>query len=276
MLDRAQSPVLPVDLPPFPIVVIKALQLVSNDKAPLRELSQLISTDPALSSEILRIANSALYGLRIEVESAFTAMILLGLERIKAVVVTSAVRHYIGKTFEVPWMRICWRHSLACALIAKELAKGSSIGEDVAYTAGILHDVGRLALAVGFPDRYGEFLMSREAASSDILEREREIFGTDHCEAGSALMSRWDIPKSLVVVASHHHDAPEEGDPGVLSIVRHGCRFADVLGFEVIQTARPRTYEELLAELPSPNRLPSDPEEFAFQIAAKINSIETP
>ncbi len=275
MLDRAQSPVLPVDLPPFPIVAIKALQLVSNDKAPLRELSQLISTDPALSSEILRIANSALYGLRIEVESAFTAMILLGLERIKAVVVTSAVRHYIGKTFEAPWMRICWRHSLACALIAKELARGSSIGEDVAYTAGILHDVGRLALAVGFPDRYGPFLMSAEAASSDILEREREIFGTDHCEAGSALMSRWDIPKSLVVVASHHHDVPEEGDLGVLSVVRHGCRFADVLGFEVVQTPRPRTYEELLAELPSPDRLPSDPEEFAFQLATKINSIET-
>jgi putative nucleotidyltransferase with HDIG domain len=275
MPDRAQPPVLPTELPPFPIIAIKALQLVSNEKAPLRELSQLISTDPAMSSDILRIANSALYGLRIEVESAFTAMILLGLDRIKAVVVTSALRHYIGKSFEAPWMRICWRHSLACALIAKELAKGSSIGEDVAYTAGVLHDIGRLALAVAIPERYGPFLMSGEATSSDILDREREIFGTDHCEAGSALMSRWDIPKSLVVVASHHHDPPRDGDPGVLSTVRHACRFADVLGFEVVSALRPKTYEELLAELPSPDRLPPDPEEFAFQLATRINSIET-
>jgi len=88
-------------------------------------------------------------------------------------------------------------------------------------------------------------------------------------------MSRWDIPKSLVVVASHHHDPPRVGDLGVLSTVRHACRFADVLGFEVVPALRPKTYEELLAELPSPDRLPPDPEEFAFQLATRINSIET-
>lgn len=274
MPERAQLPSLLNDLPPFPVVAIKALQLVSNEKAPLRELGELISTDAALSSEILRIANSALYGLRIEVESAFTAMVLLGLDRIKSVVVTSALRHYIGRSLDAPWMRICWRHSLATALLAKELAKGTTTSEDVAYTAGILHDIGRLALAMAFPVRYSEFILSPEPTSLELLEAERELFEIDHCRAGEILMSRWNIPKNLVAVASHHHDLPRSNDPHVLTMVRYGCRLADVLGFEVVRSGQQATYEDLLAELPGPSKLPIDQEELTFRIASKINSIE--
>lgn len=272
--ERAHLPSLLNDLPPFPIVAIKALQLVSNEKAPLRELSELISTDAALSGEILRIANSALYGLRIEVESALTAMVLLGLDRIKSVVVTSALRHYIGRSLDVPWMRMCWRHSLATALLAKELAKGSATSEDVAYTAGILHDVGRLALAMAYPVRYSEFLMNPEPTSLEILDAERELFGIDHCQAGEILMSRWSIPTNLIVVASQHHDLPRGNDPGVLTMVRYGCRLADVLGFEVVRNGKRATYEDILAEFPEPGKLPVDPQDLSFRIASKINSIE--
>lgn len=272
--ERAKLPSVLSDLPPFPIVAIKALQLVSNEKAPMRELSALISTDAALSGEILRIANSALYGLRIEVESALTAMVLLGLDRVRSVVVTSALRHYIGRSLDAPWMRVCWRHSLATGLLAKELAKGSTTSEDVAYTAGILHDVGRLALAMAYPTRYSEFILNPEPTSLEILEAERELFGIDHCEAGEILMSKWNIPKNLVVVASQHHDLPQGNDPGVLTMVRHGCRLADVLGFEVVRGGRRATYEDLLAELPPTSKLPRDQQDLAFLIASKINSIE--
>jgi len=272
--ESAKLPSVLNDLPPFPVVAIKALQLVSNEKAPLRELGELIGTDAALSGEILRIANSALYGLRTEVESALTAMVLLGLDRVKSVVVTSALRHYIGRSLGAPWMRICWRHSLATALLAKELAKASQTSEDIAYTAGILHDVGRLALAMAYPTRYSEFIMNPEPTSLEILEAERELFGIDHCEAGETLMSRWNIPKNLVLVASEHHDLPRGNDPGVLTIVRHGCRLADVLGFEVVRGARRPTYEDVLAEMPATSRLPRDQQDLAFLIASKINSIE--
>ncbi len=272
--ERAQLPSVLNDLPPFPIVAIKALQLVSNEKAPMRELSELVRTDAALSGEILRIANSALYGLRIEVESALTAMVLLGLDRIKSIVVTSALRHYIGRSIEAPWMRICWRHSLATALLAKELAKGTSTSEEVAYTAGILHDIGRLALAMAFPTRYSEFILNPEPTSLELLEAERELFGIDHCEAGEMLMARWNLPESLVIAASQHHDLPRGEDPNVLTLVRYGCRFADVLGFEVARSNRRTTYDDLIAELPSPSKLPIDQQEISFRIASKINSIE--
>jgi len=276
--QTTEHPTLPSvlnELPPFPIVAIKALQLVSNEKAPMRELSELISTDAALSSEILRIANSALYGLRMEVESALTAMVLLGLDRIKSVVVTSALRHYIGRSLDAPWMRTCWRHSLATALLAKDLAKGSTTSEDVAYTAGILHDLGRLALAMAFPTRYSEFVMNPEPTSLATLEAERELFGIDHCQAGEMLMSRWNIPRNLVAVAAQHHDLPRGNDPSVLTLVRYGCRLADALGFEVVRGGRRTSYEDLVAEFPGPAKLPEDPQDLAFRIASKINSIES-
>ena len=272
--ERAHLPSVLNDLPPFPIVAIKALQLVSNEKAPMRELSELIRTDAALSGEILRIANSALYGLRIEVESALTAMVLLGLDRIKSVVVTSALRHYIGKSLDAPWMRICWRHSLATALLAKELAKGTATSEDVAYTAGILHDIGRLALAMAFPTRYSEFILNPEPTSLELLEAERELFGIDHCQTGEILTSKWNLPPNLIIAAAQHHDLPRGSDPGVLTLVRYGCRLADVLGFEVVRANRRATYEDLIAELPPPSKLPADQQDLSFRIASKINSIE--
>jgi len=272
--ERTQLPSVLNDLPPFPVVAIKALQLVSNEKAPMRELSELIRTDAALSGEILRIANSALYGLRIEVESALTAMVLLGLDRIKSVVVTSALRHYIGKSLDSPWMRICWRHSLATALLAKELAKGTATSEDVAYMAGILHDIGRLALAMAFPTRYSEFILNPEPTSLALLEAERELFGIDHCQAGEILMTRWKLPENLIVAAAHHHDFPRGNDPSLLTMVRYGCRLADVLGFEVARGNSRVTYEDLTAEILPPSKLPSDPQDLSFRIATKINSIE--
>jgi len=272
--ERIQLPSVLSDLPPFPIVAIRALQMVSSEKAQMRALSELIRTDAALSGEILRIANSALYGLRIEVESALTAMVLLGLDRIKSVVVTSALRHYIGRSFDAPWMRICWRHSLATALLAKDLAKGTSTSEDVAYTAGILHDIGRLALAMAYPSRYSEFILNPEPTSLELLDAERELFGIDHCQAGEILMSRWNLPPNLIAAAAEHHDLPRGDDPSVLTLIRYGCRFADVLGFEVVKGSRGTTYEDLLAELPPPSRLSADQQDVSFRIASKINSIE--
>jgi HD-like signal output (HDOD) protein len=159
-------------------------------------------------------------------------------------------------------------------LLAKELAKGSATSEDVAYTAGILHDVGRLALAMAYPTRYSQFILNPEPTSLEILEAERELFGIDHCQAGEILMSRWNIPTNLIVVASQHHDLPRGNDPGVLTMVRYGCRLADMLGFEVVRSGRRATYEDLIAELPGPSKLPADPQELSFRIASKINSIE--
>jgi HD-like signal output (HDOD) protein len=263
-------------VPPFPAVAIKALQVISNEHGQLRELSELITADPAFSVQILRMANSALYGGRVEISSILQAILILGLECIKGVVTTIALKTYLGDSIEVPALRACWRHSLASAVLAEELARVSLIEPDVAYTAGLIHDVGRLGMVAAYPKEYTAFLTSIETELGDILQRERELFGIDHCEAGRQLVIRWKLPTMFIAVTSRHHDTKVAGEPAALWTVRYSCMIADALGFDVIHGLPPRSYEEILGTLPERDRsrFPQDPSELTNFIANKINLIE--
>ena len=266
-------------IPPFPAVAIQLLRTAANEYARLRELSDLVRADAAFSSDILRTANSSLYGLRTEIDSILQATLLLGLERVKAIVVTTAMKNYVGGLLNADWMRACWRHNLACAVVAEDLSAGTLVEEDVAYTAGLMHDIGRLALGVGYSDQYGYFLANTaNIANAKLeLECERTLFGMSHCEAGAAIASSWELPATIARVIARHHDpvAPREFD--VLAIIRISCLVADALGFEAFHHHPPRSYAELREQLPEEDRkrLPSEPDGLTFHIASAINSIET-
>ena len=261
----------------FPAVAVKALQAISRERGPLNELSELIATDAAISGGILRMANSALFNIRMEVRSVLQAIHMLGLERVKGVVVTIAMKTYLDGTLEVPALRACWRHSLACAVISEEFAKVGMMEGDVAYTAGLMHDIGRLALIASYPKEYANFLAGAENEPCDTLERECALFGVDHCQAGRLLVSRWSLPKMFLEVTSRHHEAPTAGESSILSTVRCGCRMADTLGFGVVHSSQTRTYEEILQDFPERerSRLPPESSQFIEHIASKINSIES-
>jgi putative nucleotidyltransferase with HDIG domain len=275
-VDRQEIPPALPEVPPFSAVAIKALQFMSGEYGELRELSDLITTDPAISGSLLRMANSAFFGIRVQVSSIFHAIHLLGLERVKSVVATIAMKSYLGASIEIPALRACWRHSLACAILAEKLAHARFMEADIAYTAGLLHDIGRLALVAGYPKTYADFLASTEHDPCDVLEREQELFRIDHCQAGLLLVSRWNLPKIFITITSRHHDAAVEGELPLLSVVRRSCQMADSLGFAVVHCIRSRTYDEIVGELPKRERdlLPPEPSELTESIATKINSIE--
>ena len=115
----------PFELPPFPTVAIKALQIASNGSGRLRELHDTICTDQVFSGELLRLANSPLYGIRTAILSTLQASILLGYERLKALILTIGIRVYFTNVLTIPVLRVCWRHSLACAIVAEDLAVAS-------------------------------------------------------------------------------------------------------------------------------------------------------
>ncbi len=135
-------------IPSFPQIAIRVLQLTSNEDVSMRQLGDLISSDPSFSSEVLTIANSALYAPRAPVTSILQAIVVLGLNSLKGVCLTVGVRTYLGKSLNFLSSRAIWRHSLACALIAERLAQGDSRNTNTAYTGGVLHDIGRLAMVV--------------------------------------------------------------------------------------------------------------------------------
>jgi putative nucleotidyltransferase with HDIG domain len=264
-------------LPPFPPLALQVMRMVSRDNVSMKELSELISADQAFASEILIIANSPLYQSRREIDSILQATTLLGLERMKGLTVTVGVRAYLGEWFNLPSLRACWRHSVACALIAEKLAAAAHMDRDACYTAGLVHDIGRLALAALHPVPYSRFLQDTEKNPCDILQRERELFSCDHCEAGRNLVEAWKLPQSLNEIVSHHHEPRSWREDDVLSIVNLSCRMADSLGFAAAHNLNSPTYPDLLTEIPTEERskFPVKAEEMILVLAAQINAIES-
>ena len=273
---QTQIPLALVEVPPLPAVAIRALQMASSEFGQMRELSDLVSADPGFCAQILRIANSPLWGINYEVKSVLQALLLLGLERTKGVILTIGIRSYLADAIHIPAFLACWRHSIACALVAEELARVSRAQPDIAYTAGLIHDIGRLALAVIHREAYADFLKNPQSQPGEILARESELFAIDHCEAGGTLAERWNLPRSLAEIISKHHHPPQENRLGLLDVIHFACRIADSLGFEAAHTADTPDYVELIAAIPAPMRghLPIDRNDFAFRVAAIINSIE--
>jgi putative nucleotidyltransferase with HDIG domain len=276
--DLGRVPWALVRLPPFPLVATRVLHLVAKSDSSLHQLSALISTDQAFSSEILTIVNSPIFPIHTSVTSILQGIAALGLERVKSLAVTVGVRAYLRGALGCPALQAIWRHCLACAMLAEEYAGLSLIDKGTAYTAGIMHDIGRAGLAVIQPAQYGSFLESVQAEPLEVLTRERELFELDHCEAGRRLAIAWKLPNQFLDIIVRHHAAPEAGGAfDLLAIISSACRMANAIGFAASPSLKCCSYRELKVELPERVRdvLPSEPEELAFRIGAKINSIES-
>jgi HD-like signal output (HDOD) protein len=116
---------------------------------------------------------------------------------------------------------------VAPAILADQIAKACGAFVDVAYTAGIIHDIGRLGLLVAYPREYETIIRDAAERYLDLLDFECEQCGVHHAEAGRILAERWDLPAELRVIAGRHHDPCEGGDLDLLRIVHVACRLAD-------------------------------------------------
>jgi putative nucleotidyltransferase with HDIG domain len=195
----------PDSLPPFPAIALKALNLLSGTDGSLPSLCNLIRSDPAFSAAVLKIANSPLVAFSGNITSVLQASMLLGFKRLRIVVITVGLKAYLKDSF-TPLMRSCWHHSLACAIIAEQGAKWMQLDNDFAYTAGILHDIGRVALATLVPGSYASVVKRGADQPRDILQIERELCGIDHCQAGRSLVTSWNLPEAFLEITGCHHD----------------------------------------------------------------------
>jgi len=242
-------------LPPFPQIAMRVLQLVNKENIQLYQLSEVISADQAFASEVLTVANSLLYSPRYPANNILQAISILGANALQGMCITVGVRAYLGKTMSLPAMKEFWRHNLACAIIAEHLAELSHMDKDNAYTAGILHDIGRSALAVIRPKEYANLLSTHRGTADSILEGERALFGWDHCEVGLRLISGWKLPKDLEVIVAHHHDAAQKDAVwNLCELTRISCRMADATGFLAFAGCEVLPYDDLLAQLPAQTR----------------------
>jgi len=264
-------------MPPFPQVALKVLQLASNENVQLSRLGELISSDPAFASEVLTVVNSLLYAPRYPIRSILQAIEVLGANHLQGLCLTVGVRAYLGKSLGHPTMRTLWRHNMACALIAQQIASAGTTDRDIAYTAGVLHGIGMLALAVIQPREYIDLLGTFIGTSASILDRERLAFGIDHCELGQKLISDWNLPEDFAAVMAAAHLPGIAGQWGVTEIVGLSCRMADTAGFSAFSACHAAPFEELLQELPPRERklFHTDVETLSFEVSKKISALES-
>ena len=276
-VQAAAMPWAHLRLPPFPQVAVKVLQLARDENVQLHQLCDLISSDPAFATEVLSVANSLLYAPRYPSTSILHAVAVLGANTLQGMCVTVGVRAYLGKAMSYPAMRKLWRHNLGCAIVAKRLAASGYIDKDTAFTAGILHDVGRMGLAVIQPAAYAALLEKHQGGSATGLDAERELFGWDHCETGRQMVRDWKLPDELEAVVSQHHEARRtDGAWDVTELVKVSCAMASTIGFASSPGCETTPFSDLLEALPARERrlFLGDAETLTNEVAESIHAIE--
>jgi HD-like signal output (HDOD) protein len=276
-LPRIAQPWALKDLPPFRPVAMKLIRLAGSEIVTIRQVEALLKTDAAFTAEVLRFANSALVGSRAEIFTVGRAVETVGLERIRALAMTIALRDFFPVGSGRGFLQLCWRYNLATAIICEWLAPFLPLAPDACYTAGLVHDIGRLAILRSFPQEYERALADIEDHRFDLLQCEKSVFEMDHCEAGLWLMDRWEFPAQLSEVAALHHREPTADTPALVAAVYIAWQMADMLGLSPMATRSAATIEEITATLPEPARqgIFAGLDDLPGMVAEKLNTAES-
>jgi putative nucleotidyltransferase with HDIG domain len=250
LLARPQAPWALRLVPPFPAIAHRILALVGNEDVNLVEVGDLLKMDPSFSAELLRFANSALFGARGEVTSLDHAIARVGTNRIKTMATLVTMNRMVRSSVRIAALRKVWVHSVVTAIIAEEAARITHFERDNAYTAGLLHNLGTLGMMSAYPDEYSRMLEVSDDFGFDLLRTERDLFEIDHCAAGAYLAQDWDFPDELAAAIATHHDEPVPGEISLDNLVKVSWRLADVLGYAAFSPNKLWTWEELVTFLP--------------------------
>ncbi len=196
------------DLPAMPKIIYKAREVMGNPMSGFKEIAEVIETDQAIAAKVLQVANSAYYGMSGMVSSIHQATVVLGHKVLEQVITMVSATSLLGNHLKGYRMGsgTLWQHSLAVALCSRLIAKDRAPTlENDAFSVGLIHDAGKLAL-----DRY---LLERKAqvdqalaAGVNFLEVEKQVLGFDHTELASELCAKWKLPENHVSAMRFHHD----------------------------------------------------------------------
>lgn len=203
-------------LPASPQIVQEVLSLWKDPETPMAEYEQAIGKDPALVAEVLKVVNSPFYGMKNRVANLKIALSMLGLRETYRIVANRGFYKVFRTVFSGVKLNLglFWQHCQAMANAAHWLAeKHLPDKSSEAYVAGLLLDVGRLAMAQFFPEEWEELVKEYLWQRDEGLEGEEKVFGLTHSEMGATLLVRWNLPREIVLSVRYHHDplaAPAE------------------------------------------------------------------
>ncbi|MHB9094311.1 MAG: HDOD domain-containing protein [Eubacteriales bacterium] len=196
------------ELPALPHVTYRVLQLTSDPKTTIPELTDTITKDQVLTAKVLRMANSAYYGYARRIYGISDALIILGFSTVRNLVLAASVYNVMDKEFQgyfLPKGEL-WKHSMSTALIARLLARKVSYElPDQAFTAGLLHDIGKIIMNTYMKKRFAKVIEMVNGENIPFMEAEQQILGFDHAEVGARVAEKWNLPDELVEAIANHH-----------------------------------------------------------------------
>ncbi|MCK4709836.1 MAG: HDOD domain-containing protein [Gammaproteobacteria bacterium] len=196
------------ELSSLPEIFIRVSELLDDENSSSIQIGQAVETDPSLTSRILKMVNSAYYGFQNNVASISPAISILGRDRIRQILLGAVLGGVFGNMKnKVFFMEDYWHHSVKTAILSRLLCKQSNKCDEAEslFTAGLLHEIGRLIMVQKMPELSMEVQQAVETGSEDIYQAEQRIFGYTHCEVGAAFITHWGLPDMLAEISRYHH-----------------------------------------------------------------------
>ncbi len=222
------------DLPTLPTVVAKITSRIANPSTNAADIGKLIEQDQALTSKILRLVNSASYGFPKQIKSIQHAVVILGFNKVKTIIITASVfgafndRKGVGLD-----LRRFWQHSLATAITSKVAAErlGVAHAAEDAFVGGLLHDIGKVIMDIYQPNIYGPIVKYANTKGILLKTAEDEVMGLNHALIGEWIMDKWRLPATIVrMVGDHHQPSQSSERRDLIACIHLGDIFARAIG----------------------------------------------
>jgi len=192
------------DLPPMPVVAMKVIQLIESGKADAAEIARAISSDPAVSARLLKIANSTFYGCQRKIQTLADAVVILGHNTLKGLAVAASVKEIYKPAGLTENM--LWEHSFGSAVAARIIAAHSrQVSADEAFLAGLFHDIGKIIMNLRERDKFRLVIERCYNEMHPFEEIEQTVFPYTHAELGGLVLQKWNLPETLITAVLLHH-----------------------------------------------------------------------
>ena len=223
-------------IPTFPQVITIVLNALDDEKMSAGQISELIEKEPALATNLLRLANSSFYGFFGQINTVREAIVIVGLREVKNLVLaTMALRFYTNSLSNTDFSHVdLWRHSAVAAFIAKMLAKEISFADPngSAMVGSLIHDIGKVIIDQYFHEVFVKVIHEVCDNNMTFPQAEKKVFGYTHAQIGATLLKRWNFPEELVSsVLFHHTPWQDSNTSGVSALVFCADLFAKFLSF---------------------------------------------
>jgi putative nucleotidyltransferase with HDIG domain len=195
-------------LPPFPAIILRALQTINDPRSSAQDVVEIIQYDQGVTSQVLKVCNSAYFNLRRQVHSLKEALVFVGFDTLMQIILNQSFRGVLAgpcRGYDLDTGAL-WKHSISCALLTEIVARRIQREPSATqFTAALLHDMGKVVLSVFVRETFEEIKTLVRGKGYSFIAAEREVLGMDHAELGGLIAEKWKFPPAIIEAVRYHH-----------------------------------------------------------------------